>query len=346
MTSEAFKLKSLSEQVNNDFIREAGERLQARLVRETEENAIREAEEKAHQEEEQRVREAAEKVAAESEAKAKADAEEAAHIAAEEVAKASNDALAQGEQSNSDFAPLVLKTLEELQKEQQIVRARLDHQDSVNNIISMRMQFSSSGSPLLHSSVLSLALLLSKFGSLNYGFVISVGAMMEENESVGDFFTRVTRPMNQIKMYDEVMPSRSVVENVLISLLQKFDHVVIAIEESKDMSSRTKEELQGTIESHEQKIIEIFGGKTKSDTSLQEQSTKERKRKGMTINLLSIGELIEKNYKVVIEGKMMRVHDSSGRLILREPMSQNRTFKIELYVIEHKCLVTVASRDE
>ncbi|XP_050877075.1 uncharacterized protein LOC127080826 [Lathyrus oleraceus] len=143
MTFEAFKLKGLSEKVRNDFIRDAGERLQARLVREAEEMARREVKEKAHLEEEQRVREAAEKddveavaaTAAEAEEKAKVDTEEAARIAAEEAAKASADALTQGEKSNSGFAPLVLRTLEELQKEQQVMRERLDHQDSVNNNI-------------------------------------------------------------------------------------------------------------------------------------------------------------------------------------------------------------------
>ena len=124
MKSEAFKLKGLSEQVRNDFIREAGERLQERLAKEAEEKARREAEEKARLEEEQRVREVAEKfatkvvAAGEAKAKAKADAEEAARIAAEEGVKASNDALTQGEPSHSDFSPIVLKTLEELQKEQ------------------------------------------------------------------------------------------------------------------------------------------------------------------------------------------------------------------------------------
>ncbi|XP_050896678.1 uncharacterized protein LOC127103466 [Lathyrus oleraceus] len=132
MTSEAFKLKGLSEQVRNDFIREVGERLHARLAREAEEKSRREAEEKARQKEEQRVREAAEKAvveaaaatvevaAAVAEAEVKADAEEAAHIAAKEVAKPRKIVLTQGEKSHSDFAPLVLKTLEELQKEQQI----------------------------------------------------------------------------------------------------------------------------------------------------------------------------------------------------------------------------------
>jgi len=67
---------------------------------------------------------------------------------------------------------------------------------------------------------------------------------------------------------------------------------------------------------------------------------------GMKSNLLSIGQLVEKNYKVSIEDKMMRVLDSNGRLILKAPMSQNRTFKIELNVMEHKCLATATSRDE
>jgi translation initiation factor IF-2 len=127
MTSEAFKLKNLSEQVRNDFIRDAEARLQERLAREAEEEARREAEERARQEELQRVREAeakalADAAAAEAEAKAAAEAEAKA---AEE-----QNALTQGE--SSTFAPLVLKTLEEFQKEQKEVRARLDQQDTVN----------------------------------------------------------------------------------------------------------------------------------------------------------------------------------------------------------------------
>lgn len=96
---------------------------------------IRKAEEKAV------AKDAAATAAAEAEAKAKDNAEEAAHITTEEAAKARADALTQGEQSTSGFSPLVLKTLEELQKEQQVVRARLDHQDSVNtNIQNMLTQ--------------------------------------------------------------------------------------------------------------------------------------------------------------------------------------------------------------
>ncbi|GAU38503.1 hypothetical protein TSUD_396200 [Trifolium subterraneum] len=67
---------------------------------------------------------------------------------------------------------------------------------------------------------------------------------------------------------------------------------------------------------------------------------------GMKSNLLSIGQLIEKNYKVVIEDRLMKLTDANGRLILKAPMSQKRTFKIELDVLEHRCLATSASKDE
>lgn len=66
----------------------------------------------------------------------------------------------------------------------------------------------------------------------------------------------------------------------------------------------------------------------------------------MKSNLLSISQLVERNYKVFIENRMMRVIDLSNRLILKAHMSRNRTFRIELDVLEHKCLAAAAGRDE
>ena len=63
---------------------------------------------------------------------------------------------------------------------------------------------------------------------------------MEDNESVADFFTRVTKLVNQIKVCGEVITTRSVVTKILRSLALKFDHIVVAIEESKDLSTLTK----------------------------------------------------------------------------------------------------------
>ncbi|KAI5430213.1 hypothetical protein KIW84_034695 [Lathyrus oleraceus] len=128
MTSEAFKLKHISEQVRNDFIRDAEARLQERLAREAEEKARREEEERAREEEIKRAREAEAKALADAAAAAEAEAKAVAE--AEAKAAEAQHALTQGE--SSSFAPLVLRTLEELQKEQKEVRARLDQQDTVN----------------------------------------------------------------------------------------------------------------------------------------------------------------------------------------------------------------------
>ncbi|XP_073224742.1 uncharacterized protein [Cicer arietinum] len=67
---------------------------------------------------------------------------------------------------------------------------------------------------------------------------------------------------------------------------------------------------------------------------------------GIKCNLLSIGQLLERNYMIQMENKVLRVLDQNGVLILKAPMAANRTFKIESKIMEHRCLTTAASRDE
>ena len=134
-------MKGLSKHVRNEYIIGAKERLEARLFKEAEEKTLKETEEKARLEAEEQARKEAEEkasveaAAAEAKAKAKADAKKEKHIVAEGVAKSTEVALTRGESSTSGIAPLMLQKLEELQKEQQLVRDRLDKQDSVNSSI-------------------------------------------------------------------------------------------------------------------------------------------------------------------------------------------------------------------
>ena len=60
-------------------------------------------------------------------------------------------------------------------------------------------------------------------------------------------------------------------------------------------------------------------------------------------NLLSIDPLLDKGYKIHMEGKVLRVMDANIILVFKAPMVTNRTFKIKLKVIEHSCLATTAS---
>ncbi|MCI11496.1 retrovirus-related Pol polyprotein from transposon TNT 1-94 [Trifolium medium] len=103
---------------------------------------------------------------------------------------------------------------------------------------------------------------------------------MEDSETIYDFFTKVTKLVNQIKNSGEVITTKSVVAKILRSLAPKYDHLVVAIEQNKDLASMSKEELQGTLESHEQRMNERAAGKAKAEVALQVQPNKEKKNKG------------------------------------------------------------------
>ncbi|KAL3654994.1 hypothetical protein CASFOL_000780 [Castilleja foliolosa] len=60
---------------------------------------------------------------------------------------------------------------------------------------------------------------------------------LKENEKIVDYFTRVTSLVNQMATNSEVMKIQQVVEIIMRSLPMKFDHIVVAIEESQDFSS-------------------------------------------------------------------------------------------------------------
>ncbi|WJX18783.1 hypothetical protein P8452_08547 [Trifolium repens] len=344
---------------------------------------------------------------------------------------------------------------------------------------------------------------------------------MEEKETVSDFFTRISKLVNAMKSCGEVVSAQNIVEKILRSLSPRFDHIVVAIEESKDLASMKIDELQGSLEAHEQRMNKRNSDKSKSEVALQvQQNSKDKKGKGkwagnknkggnsqdtsnsnpknnsnnggkgsyyanqknggnnggkggkkkfdkrnvqcyncqkfghfadecrskddsnntdaklargnddddsvmllvttrdesdnkdkwyldtgcsthmtgrkdwfvnltstqnnnvrfaddstvavkgvgdvsikrkdgklslisnvlyipgMKCNLLSIGQLLEKDYKIVMEKKLLNVFDTKGNLLLKAPMSKNITFKVELKVLNHKCLMTASNKEE
>jgi hypothetical protein len=66
----------------------------------------------------------------------------------------------------------------------------------------------------------------------------------------------------------------------------------------------------------------------------------------MKSNLISIGQLLEKIYVVKIEDNVLRVFDRKMRLILKAPVTKQRTIKIEFNVIEGNRLLTTASDED
>lgn len=77
---------------------------------------------------------------------------------------------------------------------------------------------------------------------------------MEEQESVVAYFTRFQTLVNLMKTCGEVFIEQTLVEKVLRSLTSRFDYTVVAIEESKNLAELRLDDLQSSIEAHDQII--------------------------------------------------------------------------------------------
>ncbi|KAI3708725.1 hypothetical protein L2E82_38127 [Cichorium intybus] len=77
------------------------------------------------------------------------------------------------------------------------------------------------------------------------------GIKMRDSETVEDFYNRVILLLNQLRLNGETIEDTRVVEKILRSLTRRFEYIVVAIEESKDLSTLSLESLLGTLQSHE-----------------------------------------------------------------------------------------------
>jgi hypothetical protein len=77
---------------------------------------------------------------------------------------------------------------------------------------------------------------------------------MTESETVDQFMTRVMGIVNQIRLIGETITDQRIVEKILRCLPKKFEMVVTAILESKDLSKFSTDELIGSLVTHETRL--------------------------------------------------------------------------------------------
>ncbi|GKE14929.1 retrovirus-related pol polyprotein from transposon TNT 1-94 [Tanacetum coccineum] len=81
---------------------------------------------------------------------------------------------------------------------------------------------------------------------------------MKNNESAQEYLAKISSIVSQMRSYGDSISDEVIVAKVLRSLAPKFDHVVAAIEESKDLSMFSFDELMGSLQAHEVRINMSF----------------------------------------------------------------------------------------
>ena len=77
---------------------------------------------------------------------------------------------------------------------------------------------------------------------------------MNESEFVQGYLSRTSAIVNRMRSYDKKIDNQIVVSKVLRSLTTKFEHVVTAIEESKNLSTYSFDELMSSLLAHEDRL--------------------------------------------------------------------------------------------
>ena len=111
---------------------------------------------------------------------------------------------------------------------------------------------------------------------------------MNEKETLMEFSTRIFDLANQMNSHGEDVTNQRLVHKILICLPEKYDTIVAVIEETKDLSTLTVQEVMASLKSFEQRlsrhseksIESAFQSKLSTGSSKREESPSSNQQRG------------------------------------------------------------------
>nr|GMD32642.1 Retrovirus-related Pol polyprotein from transposon TNT 1-94 [Ipomoea batatas] len=190
---------------------------------------------------------------------------------------------------------------------------------------------------------------------------------MKIGESVNEYFARTLSIVNKMNANGETKSDADVVSKILRSMTTKFNYVVCSIEESKDTSKLTIDELQSSLLVHEQRMnMNSLAEEAQAlKISFSDQSNARGRGRGSyrgrgrgrgrqifdkaTIECYKCHKLghfqwecssKEANY-VETEEEICKVYHSEKGLIMDMKMAPNRMFKLHVVTTPSTCFSTI-----
>ncbi|XP_017420324.1 uncharacterized protein LOC108330347 [Vigna angularis] len=80
--------------------------------------------------------------------------------------------------------------------------------------------------------------------------------IMDEGETVAEYLDKVQELVNKMRACKDAISYEYIVDKILRTLTPRFDHVVVAIEEARNLETMEIEELLHSLEAHEYHINE------------------------------------------------------------------------------------------
>jgi len=74
---------------------------------------------------------------------------------------------------------------------------------------------------------------------------------MEDDQKISEYISKLINLVNQMKTCSEAITDQQISEKIMKTLSSRFDFIVVAIQESKDVKTLKIEELQSSLEAHE-----------------------------------------------------------------------------------------------
>jgi len=74
---------------------------------------------------------------------------------------------------------------------------------------------------------------------------------MEDDQKIAEYISKLINIVNRMKACGEVMIDQQIIEKIMRTLSSRFDFIVVAIQESKDVKTLKIKELQSSLEAHE-----------------------------------------------------------------------------------------------